>query len=84
MTVLYTPQGIPYGFHMEWVDSMDSRWNSPWIPCGMVHIPRIPYGMGQFHGLHLEFMEYGPFHMESMDYSPFHMNPWKLDGMVNI
>ena len=27
-TVLTTPRWFPYGVHMEWMDSMDSIWNS--------------------------------------------------------
>jgi hypothetical protein len=82
-SVLYTPRSIPYGFHMEWVDSMDSRWNDPWIPCGMVDIPWIPYGMGQFHGLHMDSMNHSiwnPWNIMELTHSIW--NPWNIHHSI--
>jgi hypothetical protein len=70
---------LPGVFHMEWVDSMDSRWNGPWIPCGMVHLPWIPYGMGQFHGLHMDSMNHSIWNPWNIH--RFIWNPWKVDGI---
>jgi hypothetical protein len=68
---------------MEWVDSMDSRWNGPWIPCGMVDIPWIPYGMGQFHDIPWipDGMVHG-IHMESMELTHSIWNPWNIHHSI--
>jgi hypothetical protein len=79
---LYTPRVIPYGFHMDWVDStpqsMDSIWTIFWLgPQPFFHSIPTMDSIWTVHGIHHSIWIpcTGPcgFHMDSMEF-PMNFN----------
>ena len=67
---LYTPRYIPYGFHMEWVDSNPIPWTAygrffGWQPSHFF----IPYPPWSPYGIHMEWTIPWTFHGHSMFWS---------------